>query len=1179
MDEAQLISSIYRYLGKMSKRTRERGEGLYQDGCVDESTIEFDEGRIGGEVVGSLGDIYETDLLMSPHGGRVIGYCDCPVGTNCKHSYALGKAVIAFLGKDGGRVLEQARTYSKQEVSELLLEAVMKRLNERKVNTRLRGYVKRAAELWPQYRTSGKIWQRNLEMFNNAYRFSTMPGFPEALELGEEEQEMEPLAFFNRLLFASVLHGYEPPVELMDAEVYKRQYASYKLAHRKEEVRVWRERFAQVSKQPRIEPRDEELGQRREIRLVLGEKGWFFELEEGEQWVKLTSHYSRTYGYDDWLKAMPKLSPEAGLFYGAFLALNQTISYNVQLEGFEGSQLLNQMLRGPLGRGRVVTPERKPVVYDPRPTAYDVELREGAAGRDAVLHLVNADGVRLEGEMEVFPASADGEVPAAMVVGGVLYDVPVKASGFDEAWDTEIVVPWEALGSEHGLGFLSATNSALPEQLEGRVEKVELGAVVRMEVEDLGGRVELEFFLDAETPEGYCLASYQGKDWMEHEAPVFERDIIPVFDWQRPAEALEHFKRWQFGYVYDGRFRMEMRESMLEPLSEWLCGFPKHTVLQVPADFSSLLEASRKARYQVKIEQDRSRRDWFNISAELKAEDIELSEEELALLLQARGRFVYLKGKGYQRIELDAADETAKLVERLGVDPDSKASQPYHTLQMQQWADVISENAPSGWDDCIKRINTVKVPKSPAVPGKLKGCLRSYQEEGFRFLCHLSQWGLGGILADDMGLGKTLQALAWLLWLKSLGKKKDAFRVLIVCPKSVMDNWVTEPVKFGTDLKSSVFEKGQVKLEAPVEDILIANYTQLRMQAEYFGGIEWNAVILDEGQYIKNPGSQTAQAAYALNTHHRLVLTGTPVENRLLDLWSLMRFAMPGLLGSRNSFSKLNNEKKNPEAPVHVGRRVQPFLLRRSKLQVAQDLPERVEEEIHCELEGKQWKLYEAELKVARQALLRSKDERQFNKNRFSILQSLLRMRQICCDARLVDASLSARTKSAKMESLMDLLLPLVEEGNKVLVFSQFVAQLDLISAELNKKKVAHLCLTGKTEERGKLVGRFQEADTEKVFLLSLKAAGSGLNLTAASYVVLYDPWWNPAVEAQAIDRTHRIGQTSQVIAYRIIAKNTIEEKIRAMQLEKSQLADTVIQEESLAKIMDLENLRRLLNE
>jgi SNF2 family DNA or RNA helicase len=405
------------------------------------------------------------------------------------------------------------------------------------------------------------------------------------------------------------------------------------------------------------------------------------------------------------------------------------------------------------------------------------------------------------------------------------------------------------------------------------------------------------------------------------------------------------------------------------------------------------------------------------------------------------------------------------------------------------------------------------------------------------------------------------------------------FRVLVVCPKSVVVNWQLETARFAPALTTAPLTPRSASNPIPSDtNIVVVNYAQLRLHAEALTAETWDVVVLDEGQNIKNPASATAQAARALRAKHRLVLTGTPIENRLLDLWSLFAFAMPGLLGGQTSFKRLYNDKTDATgARARLAARVKHFLLRRTKSQVARDLPPRVEEEIVCELEGPQRALYDAELKRARQLLLGVKSTREFDAQRFNILQSLLRLRQICCDPRLVGATVENAGSSAKLEALLETLESLVAEGHRVLVFSQFVTMLELIRAELTTRQIRYLLLTGQTENRQSLVDEFQAPGGPSVFLLSLKAAGSGLNLTAASYVILYDPWWNPAVEAQAIDRTHRIGQRNQVMAYRLLARGTVEEKIRALQREKAALAAAVVQEESLAQVMDLDSLRQIL--
>ena len=395
-----------------------------------------------------------------------------------------------------------------------------------------------------------------------------------------------------------------------------------------------------------------------------------------------------------------------------------------------------------------------------------------------------------------------------------------------------------------------------------------------------------------------------------------------------------------------------------------------------------------------------------------------------------------------------------------------------------------------------------------------------------------------------------------------------------------MHGWLVETERFAPVLAARLFtpEDTLEKIPPGPPDgpaLLVANYTQLRNNAAWFKAHAWDAVILDEAQFIKNPLSQTALTARAIPAAHRLALTGTPVENRLLDLWSLFAFVQPGLLGPQAAFRRQFPEG-DPAAAARLRRRVRHFMLRRTKAQVAPELPPRTEDEILVDLEGGQRLLYDAELKRARAQLLGVETDRALDAVRFHVLASLLRLRQICCHPALVSAA-HRDLPSAKLDALIERLEELRAEGQQVLVFSQFVELLKLIEVRLATAGIAHLMLTGQTENRAELVKKFQADRSQTVFLLSLKAAGFGLNLTAASYVILCDPWWNPAVEAQAIDRTHRIGQTQPVVAYRLVAADTVEQKIRALQKEKAALAAAVVQEESLASVLDLDSLRRIL--
>jgi SNF2 family DNA or RNA helicase len=401
---------------------------------------------------------------------------------------------------------------------------------------------------------------------------------------------------------------------------------------------------------------------------------------------------------------------------------------------------------------------------------------------------------------------------------------------------------------------------------------------------------------------------------------------------------------------------------------------------------------------------------------------------------------------------------------------------------------------------------------------------------------------------------------------------------LVVCPKSVLDVWAGETVKFAPDLRVQVIrDKTELDTEGLAKrvDVLVLNYSQLRVNAEKLKAVPWLSVVLDEGQQIKNPDSMAARAARDLSSDNRLVLSGTPIENRLLDVWSLMSFSMPGVLGNRKYFRDRFDRRKDAGAQGRLSARLRPFLLRRTKNQVALDLPSRTEEDILSPLEEAQENLYAAELARMQRILLGLDSDAALQKNSFVVLQGLMRLRQICCHPGLIDDQHLA-VPSAKMNALFYLLDQLREANHKVLVFSQFTSMLDIIRDRLVEEDRPYLMLTGQTKDRDAVVRTFHTSRDPHVFLLSLKAGGTGLNLTSASYVVLYDPWWNPAVENQAIDRTHRIGQTNPVMAYRLLARNTVEEKIRRLQHQKQQLVTGVLGEESFTRNLGLEDIRSL---
>jgi SNF2 family DNA or RNA helicase len=483
-----------------------------------------------------------------------------------------------------------------------------------------------------------------------------------------------------------------------------------------------------------------------------------------------------------------------------------------------------------------------------------------------------------------------------------------------------------------------------------------------------------------------------------------------------------------------------------------------------------------------------------------------------------------------------------------------------------------------------KRVSEFKGVPSVELPKILQAELRPYQKDGFDFLAHLVRIKLGGILADDMGLGKTLQTLTWLAWLQEQNKKNHK-PSLVICPASVLHNWRREAEKFTPNLKVLVLESGaarhNLRKQIPQHDLIVTNYALLRRDLEELQKFAFRAVILDEAQFIKNPGAQVTQSVKQLKCENKIALTGTPLENRLLDLWSIVDFIQPGYLGNQEQFLETYEPRgENAESEQRIARRrlsakLRPLLLRRLKKHVAKDLPDRIEERRDCPLGDEQRKLYLAELRRSRDQVMKAVETQGLNKSKMHVLAALTRLRQVCCHPSLVGSD----TASGKTETLFELLDPLIADGQKVLVFSQFVQMLQLLEKDCAARNIHTHMLTGQTKDRQQVVNDFQKETGACVFLLSLRAAGTGLNLTNASYVVLYDPWWNPAVEAQAIDRSHRIGQTQTVNAYRLIAPGTVEEKIWELQQSKAQTIADVLGEEGFARSLTSVDLEYLFSE
>jgi superfamily II DNA or RNA helicase len=466
-------------------------------------------------------------------------------------------------------------------------------------------------------------------------------------------------------------------------------------------------------------------------------------------------------------------------------------------------------------------------------------------------------------------------------------------------------------------------------------------------------------------------------------------------------------------------------------------------------------------------------------------------------------------------------------------------------------------------------------------PAGFVGTLRPYQEQGLAWLGFLNDFQWGGCLADDMGLGKTIQVLALLLDRKRRG---DAGPSLAVVPKSVVFNWIREAERFTPDLRVLEYtgtERKDLHDAFAANDLIITTYGTLRKDIELLRRHEFSYVVLDEAQMIKNPSSQSAKATRLLRSRNRLAMTGTPVENSLGDLWSLFEFLNPGMLGSSRAFKGAfggGAAGRNGKDLDMLHRMLRPFILRRTKDQVTPELPPRVEQTIECELLPKQRAYYQELRDYYRASLLGRIDKVGLARSKVHVLEALLRLRQAACHPGLIDQG-KINGESAKLEALLEMVTEVREEGHKALVFSQFTSLLAIVRAKLDEAKTTYEYLDGQTTDRRERVDRFQSDPGCGLFLISLKAGGLGLNLTAADYVFILDPWWNPAVEAQAIDRTHRIGQDKKIIAYRLIARDTVESKILELQKTKRELAGAIITEaNSLIQDLTKEDLALLLS-
>ncbi len=1198
----EALQALERWLATLDSATRHRGQTYFEDGQVLAAWTTADH-YIEAEVEGQ--EVYSITLFLTR--GKWTSRCSCPMAVNCKHVVAAGLAWIAHQGADFEVVEAAPPPVPLPPVSPPPLKLVARPPAQKKISFReqwapilaeklgrkltdLEGrQLSQLAAVFTQFQFSGNLlFEVPLRQygFADAIPPDAQPWTP--LFRGwwsHDTAPADPWALWQYLAYSLELRGRPIPEAFRPVTDTATVHASLTALLTQQHLHAWRSALTSpVGSGPTAPVNSLRDGVANLRGRLDPDGGLFLEVRAApdKPWKSPTQK---------WIAALTHARPaDFEMFPPAEAALALTLAMTNRY-GFRGlpkrallPEIAEAVLASHAAHGALVLPDGRPFAIEPEPLVPEAVVSPTVRDQFDV-RLVTPGGASTDGARLLVAQPT----PLYLHDGRVWRGPPPLPTA---------PLPVVALGDAQLMSLLRERGVRLPSSVEAKVRHVTLRPLLKCwlaegeRIYDFSAtRFHAQLFARANDP--VCQQQWTGAggwQWTKGGAPPPRHPDDPIleFDLTEANAVGARFADFRLGWFdWSGSWTRIAPKNFPEEFLAWHATLPPGIDIETSPDLAGFFAAPLHATMDFSAVPADAGHDWFDLTVALRVEDTTLSTEEIALLLKARGKWVHLPKGGWRRLELAGTapgEAAAATLDRLGLTAadvlasGKSATHRLHALQLASEAAALESRDAKLAAALRERVAALAVVPPPPLPAGLTATLRPYQLEGFHFLTHLAAQGFGGVLADDMGLGKTVQTLAWLLHeadtARTSGKK---FRALVICPKSVTHGWLTESARFTPALTAVAFtpELATSQLSDLSAQLLVANYTQLRINAAWFQSAAWDVAVLDEGQFIKNPTSQAAAAARGLPARHRLVLTGTPIENRLTDLWSLFAFAQPGLLGAQAAFRRQYDEQE-PAALSRLHRRVHHFLLRRTKAEAAPDLPPRTEDEIIVELEPGQRKLYDAELKRARAQLLGIETARALDQVRFNILASLLRLRQICCHPALVDPA-HAHLPSAKLDALLERLEELHEEGHQVLVFSQFVEMLELIRARLVAAEIGHLMLTGKTENRAELVDTFQTDKTKTVFLLSLKAAGFGLNLTAASYAILYDPWWNPAVEAQAIDRTHRIGQTRPVIAYRLLADNTVEQKIRALQQEKSALAAAVVQEESLAKVLDLESLRRIL--
>ena len=600
-------------------------------------------------------------------------------------------------------------------------------------------------------------------------------------------------------------------------------------------------------------------------------------------------------------------------------------------------------------------------------------------------------------------------------------------------------------------------------------------------------------------------------------------------------------------------------------------------------------------RYKVRMSQpvisakveSNEKEKWFTLDIDVEYDGQHLPLERIWKAWVRGRRYVQLKDGSYTSLPESWLEKLAHKLQALGFDPTKPPKRQFKQFEAPVLDNLLDDlpnaETDSFWNSLREKVRNFTEVEPVSTPKGLTATLRNYQLQGVSYLNFLSEYGFGGILADEMGLGKTIQTLSFIQHMVNHGHEGPN---LIVVPTSVLPNWERESEKFVPHLKRLIIygtrREGMFRKVAD-SDIVVTTYALLRRDLEELEKHYFNSIILDEAQNIKNPNTITARSVRSIKARMRLCLSGTPIENNLFELWSLFEFLMPGFLGSQHAFQRgvvKPIRDGDGESLEYLRSRVKPFILRRTKAEVAKDLPPKIESVTYCNMTDEQAELYTALTRKLRDQVLADVESKGMAKSQMSILDALLKLRQICCHPRLLKVDMpgfsTGSLPSGKFEAFKDMIFDVVEGGHKELVFSQFVQMLQIIRGWLQLTDIPFCYLDGTSKDRLDQVDRFNNSPEIPIFLISLKAGGTGINLTSADYVIHYDPWWNPAVESQATDRTHRIGQTRQVFSYKLICQNTVEEKILKLQEMKRGVAEAVIPGQDTWKSLTKEDLEML---